>query len=58
MRSYLVKGHELGLATGAMAVADIWPHVVDLHVARVSPHLEFIQLAVVHEPTEHDLDLQ
>lgn len=38
-----------------MAVAEFRPRVANLHIAGVFPHLEFIQLTVVDELTEHGL---
>ena len=42
-----VRTNKQGLGVGAVAMAEIGPHVAFLHPARVLPHFELVQHAVV-----------
>ena len=42
-----MDAHQLGLGVRAVAMAEVGPHVAFLHPARVLPHFELVQHAVV-----------
>ena len=42
-----IDAHQLGLGLRSMAMAKVGPRVAHLHLARVLPHFELVQHAVV-----------